>query len=622
MRIVLVGIILLLGLAAQAQPPYQERYRPQFHFSPEKNWMNDPNGLIYFQGEYHLFYQHNPLGNKWGHMSWGHAVSKDLVHWEHLDIALPEKWDRMAFSGCVVADRENSAGLQSGADPTLVAVYTGYRQSDGWQAQYLAYSNDRGRTWQDYSDEPVLDISSTDFRDPNVFRYNDEWRMVIALPTERKVQIYSSKDLRNWDFLSEFGPHGAVGGAWECPDLFPLQVEGEDITRWVLQVDLDRKGYCSGSGGQYFVGDFDGEKFTLDNPIPGQVWPEGRSVAGHYDISGTGIWQKAEGKCGSTRGALGTARSTNFVIDKPWLNFEIRGGRHPGTVEARLVVDDRIVQRTTGFNGSNPQPISWNLTKWQGRNARMELADRSNDLWGHLEISRTTLSDYPVQESKFRARWVDYGPDYYACISFHNLEKRRVWLAWMNNWLYGQDIPTDPWRSSMSLPREVSLRRFDDSIVLCQRPVKEVSSLRAQGGKLVEADFSEIHTMNTDLNSNTGEIMLRWDSGGGKSLEWKLLGLRYEVDLEAQELIFYRGRGQVDFHESFPITTRIPISVENGEWEARIFYDVSSVELFAQDGRLVHTARTFPQDDSSAQISLQSDAGFVALKHWTFKSIW
>ena len=243
--------VTLLGTPLFAEPaPYKEPYRPQYHFSPAKNWMNDPNGLVKYKDEYHLFYQYNPFGDTWGHMSWGHAVSKDLVHWKHLDVALPEKKDRMAFSGCVVVDSHNSAGFQTGQESALVAVYTGYRQSDGWQAQYLAYSNDRGRTWQDYSEQPVLDISSTDFRDPNVFPYQNEWRMVIALPTERKVRFYRSKDLKNWEFLSDFGPQGAVGGAWECPDFFPMKIEGEEQERWVLQVDLDRRAFAGGSGGQ------------------------------------------------------------------------------------------------------------------------------------------------------------------------------------------------------------------------------------------------------------------------------------------------------------------------------------------------------------------------------------
>lgn len=201
-------ILCLISLAAFVSA--QERYRPQFHFTPTANWMNDPNGLVYFDGEYHLFYQHNPFGTRWGHMSWGHAVSKDLVKWEHLPIALPELDDLMAFSGSVVVDKTNSAGF---GENTLVALYTGHRPSNGHQAQYLAYSTDRGRSWERYTDKPVLDIESTDFRDPKVFPYEGEWRMVIALPTQRKVSFYSSPDLKSWTWLSDFGPQGAVGGA-------------------------------------------------------------------------------------------------------------------------------------------------------------------------------------------------------------------------------------------------------------------------------------------------------------------------------------------------------------------------------------------------------------------------
>ena len=208
---------------------FKEPYRPQFHFSPPKYWMNDPNGLVFFDGEYHLFYQHNPQANSWGHMSWGHAISEDLIHWQHLPVALREENDIMIFSGCVVADNKNSSGFSESTNKkVLVAVYTSHNKKNGRQAQCLAYSNDRGRKWHKYVNNPVLDISSTAFRDPKVFWYNESacWIMVVALSDERKVQFYSSLDLKEWTFRSEFGPAGAVNGVWECPDLFPLRARG------------------------------------------------------------------------------------------------------------------------------------------------------------------------------------------------------------------------------------------------------------------------------------------------------------------------------------------------------------------------------------------------------------
>ena len=582
--------------------------------------MNDPNGLVKFQDEYHLFYQYNPFGDTWGHMSWGHAVSKDLVHWEHLDVALPEKKDRMAFSGCVVVDSANSAGFQTGREPALVAVYTGYRQSDGWQAQYLAYSNDRGRTWQDYSRQPVLDISSTDFRDPNVFPYEDEWRMVIALPTERKVRFYRSKDLKNWEFLSDFGPQGAVGGAWECPDFFPMKIEGEEKTRWILQIDLDRQAFAGGSGGQYFVGHFDGTRFTLDNPTPEITWPEGVPVALSYDVMGSGLWKREEGRCASTRQALGTARSELFELSQPWFNFQIKGGRHPDKLEARLVVDGQVVRRTTGFNGSELQPVSWDVTPWLGRQAHLELVDETKELWGYLEVARATLSKRPAPASRDLARWIDYGPDYYACISFHNTGERRVWLAWMNNWLYGQEIPTSPWRSSMSLPRELSLHRVNGVLELRQTPVSELK--RGRGGKMVTADFKRTHLLATDLGPSSGELVILWEPEDGQALNFSLLGLDYHLDQARRELLFVREDGQQSFSPAFLNRSVVSLKKQDGPWEIRLFYDQSSVELFAQEGRIVHTARTFPKDMSGAKLQISADSGKLSVSRWEMPSIW
>ena len=200
-RIVLLLAALLGPLVWAAEPTYDEPYRPQFHFTPQSNWMNDPNGLVYLDGEYHLFYQYNPFGDQWGHMSWGHAVSPDLVHWQHLPVAIPEEQGVMAFSGSAVLDVHNTAGFGRPGETPMVAIYTGYREADRNQAQYLAYSLDRGRTWARYSGNPVLDIGSKDFRDPKVFWYEPDqrWIMVAVLAAERSVSFYASPDLKQWE---------------------------------------------------------------------------------------------------------------------------------------------------------------------------------------------------------------------------------------------------------------------------------------------------------------------------------------------------------------------------------------------------------------------------------------
>ncbi len=250
-------------------------YRPSFHFSPDSNWINDPNGLVYFKGKYHLFFQYNPFGNIWGYMSWGHAVSTDLVQWTQLPVAIPEftKNDSittMIFSGSAVIDSFNTTGFakQKGQMP-MVAIYTSNVTTPTVQLaqnQSIAYSLDDGNTWEEYDKNPVLDIGSKEFRDPKVFWYarKKKWIIVVSKATMHAVQFYESADLKTWKYLSEFGNLGDTNKAWECPDIFELHVEGSKEKKWVLSVSSShpQKDYL---GMQYFVGDFDGETFKADS---------------------------------------------------------------------------------------------------------------------------------------------------------------------------------------------------------------------------------------------------------------------------------------------------------------------------------------------------------------------
>ena len=273
---VAAGVVVAMATIVATQGGYDEPLRPRFHFTPARNFMNDPNGLVFYKGEYHLFYQHNPFGREWGHMSWGHAVSRDMLHWEHLPIALREEDGVMIFSGSAVVDWKNTSGFcrSSGDDSScLVAIYTGHRPDK--QTQNLAFSNDRGRTWTKYAGNPVIDLGLKDFRDPKVFWHDptSRWIMAAVLPDQHRVRFLGSADLKRWDTLSDFGPAGATGGVWECPDLFPLPVEGSaGETRWVLDVDINPGGRLGGSGGQYFVGTFDGTRFVNDNGPEQTLW--------------------------------------------------------------------------------------------------------------------------------------------------------------------------------------------------------------------------------------------------------------------------------------------------------------------------------------------------------------
>ncbi|WP_375294198.1 GH32 C-terminal domain-containing protein [Microbacterium sp.] len=230
--------------------------------------MNDPNGLVHHDGRYHLFFQYNPDGVDHAKMSWGHASSTDLVQWEEHPVALLWQDGAQIFSGSAVVDHANTSGFGTAENPALAAIYTS--AAPGLQNQALAYSVDGGTTWTTYGGNPVLDRGSADFRDPKVFRYRgaagEYWVMVAVEAVERRVVIYRSDNLKLWTHLSDYGPRGAVEGVWECPDLFPLAVDGDPSdVRWVMLISLNEGAPGGGSGTQYVVGSFDGVTFTPDD---------------------------------------------------------------------------------------------------------------------------------------------------------------------------------------------------------------------------------------------------------------------------------------------------------------------------------------------------------------------
>jgi levanase/fructan beta-fructosidase len=326
------------GSAAKVLPIFGEDFRPRFHFTPERNWMNDPNGLLFYKGKYHLFYQHNPEGNLWGNMSWGHAASTDLFNWEHLPIAIRYDAEFGIFSGSAVVDHTNTTGFGSIEKPAMVAIFTAARHDETHQSQHLAYSVDEGITWQRYEGNPVLDESMKDFRDPKVTweAASNSWLMTIAKPEEHKIAFYRSADLKSWKHLSDFGPLAAIGGCWECPDLFSLTGPDGSI-HWVLLVSLNPGGVAGGSGTQYFLGQWDGITFSTSQT--------------------------------------------------------------------------------------------------------------------------TTL-------------WLDYGRDNYAGVTFNDAPNgEKIFLGWMSNWLYARDIPTEIWRSSMTLPRRFELTTVNDELQLNSQPI-------------------------------------------------------------------------------------------------------------------------------------------------------
>ncbi|HYI56855.1 MAG TPA: GH32 C-terminal domain-containing protein, partial [Microlunatus sp.] len=361
--------------------------------------------LVYYRGEYHLFYQYNPKGNQWGNMSWGHAVTRDLVHWRELPVAIPQTFNADGesiediFSGSAVVDSNNTSGFGTRKNPPLVAVYTSAYTSNhptlaGRQAQSLAYSTDGGRTFTKYAGNPVLDIGSGEFRDPKVFWYAPakEWRMVVVKAVERKVAIYRSPNLKQWTHLSDFGPAGAVGGVWECPDLFPLAVDGNPRNvKWVMVVNLNPGSIAGGSGGQYFVGDFDGTTFTSDNPAT--YTPPAGTVLQDFEAPTFGPWtstgtafgtgpaagaidgqqavtgyegQQLANSFHNGDGTVGTLTSPDFTVNQAYLNFLIGGGNHPNVPGTQLSTEPP--EGTLLFDGfelpddTNLAEAGWTLT--------------------------------------------------------------------------------------------------------------------------------------------------------------------------------------------------------------------------------------------------------------------
>lgn len=480
---------------------YKEKYRPQFHFSPAKNWTNDPNGLVYFDSEYHLFYQYNPLGNRWGHMSWGHAVSNDLVHWKHLPLAIPEKDSVMIFSGSAVIDEKNTTGFatEKGQVP-MIAIYTAHisyaANPDNYrQEQHIAFSLDKGRAWTKYSGNPVLDIHKKDFRDPKVFWYEPDkkWIMVLVLPQEHKVQFYSSKDLKAWDHLSDFGPAGDVKDIWECSDLLQVPVANDPgKTKWIL-INSQQTTV------QYFVGDFDGKEFKSENP----------------------------------------------------------------------------------------------------------------------------------SEKIYRS---DYGPDYYACVTYNHLPTGHapILLGWANNWKYANDIPTYPWKSAMSLPRELKLKKQNDEWLLIQELVSAIKDLRE---KIFEKNNFSVEGKNTlPLQSQQFEMEIIFqpqpNSTSGVMLAvGKSNSFIIGFDFAKQKLFIDRGQNDNNsFNKNFATLSHYETGLvpEKGKIKLHIFFDNSIIEVFANDGLKVMTAQIFP-DKTDNGIDLFSEGAttkFESIKFWPMKSAW
>ena len=261
-----------MKLSDTFDPSHTDKFRPVYHHAPLYGWMNNANGLVYEDEEYHLYYQYNPYGSKWGNMHWGHSISKDLMHWEHLAPAIVRDTLGHIFSGSSIVDQENVAGYGTGA---ILAFYTSASDKNG-QIQCLAYSNDNGRTFTKYDKNPILRSSDRrkDFRDPKVFWYapGNKWIMIVA--ADKEMRFYDSEDLKDWNYMSSFGEgYGVQPCQFECPDMVELPVDGDtEHKKWALIVNVNPGCYFGGSATQYFIGDFDGTRFICDSKPDVTKW--------------------------------------------------------------------------------------------------------------------------------------------------------------------------------------------------------------------------------------------------------------------------------------------------------------------------------------------------------------
>lgn len=462
--------------------------------------MNDPNGLVYFKGQYHQFYQYYPHDTVWGPMHWGHKTSDDLINWQEHNPALYPDDSGMCFSGSAIVDWHNTSGLFEDGQPGLLAFYTSFIQpkvtladstevEDPIQQQSLAYSQD-GMTWKKYADgAPIIPArGNPDFRDPKVIWHEESQTWVMVVSCGQHIEFYCSTDLLDWHLVSEFGyRHGAHSkGPWECPDLFEMQVEGSEETRWVLVVGIGEGAHCGGAGTQYFIGDFDGETFTNHN--------------------------------------------------------------HPESV-----------------------------------------------------------------------LWLDFGRDYYATQSFSDVpdqDGRRIVSTWMSNHQYSLELPTQAFRSSMAMPRELFLFESKAGLRVGQRFIKELNkALSLDAQEIFPSDeqavsiYSQHKTMKFSAHceleaEQTLHLNLYQDTPA--FFEFK----RSEKGIEVRSV--RRGQfGKSRIDEYFPHDYRIKLPVES-KFQFEVLIDKGSVELLINGGEFSFTNLVYAQN-TDASVVLSVDSGSLNL---------
>ena len=543
----------------------------------------------------------------------------------------------------------------------------------GNQPQSLAYSTDKGRTWNLYNNgDPVLDIGSNEFRDPKVFwdETSGRWTMVVSHATEHRISFYSSPDLIHWTEQSSFGGEGITSAVWECPDFFPLPVDGNSKeVKWVLVVTV-------ADSAQYFVGSWDGSTFTPEK-IPHYTGEEGTPLA-DFENGYTG-W-KSEGAAfgsgpatgdlpgrqgmayvdsfGSGDADTGTLASDEFTVSSSYINLRTAGGKHPYNPQAtgpwghilldevcasdtkaspfadntsvNLVVDGKVVASATGNNSGTLEWTSMDVSAYKGRKARLVIEDHNGNAedWGHLMVDQILQSDTKAFSGADVVPRLDYGKDYYAAVTWNDAPNgKRYQVGWMSNWAYVRDLPTTTWRTAMSTVREMGLTRVDGTLRLTAQPVTALESLRT-GQELTRSD-TDIPAGDTSLGQaaqgTSLDISVDLSPGQSSFAGLKVLdnGEQYTLigyDAKAEKLVVDRTHsGVTDFSPKFPGRSTAPLSPDSkGQVHLRIIVDAHSVEVFAADGSPVITETVYPKENAT-NVSLHAEGGTA---HLNSLSLW
>lgn len=631
----------------QAATPYTERYRPQYHFSPRKGWIGDPDGLIRHRGVYHLFW-------------WGHATSTDLVHWQQQpDPMQGDDGSFVYYTGSVVVDAANTSGLGREGVPPLVAVYTAHDRQTGIESQRLSVSHDGGQTFQYWAGNPVLDTGSRACRDPDVFWHTPtgRWVMAITLPEQRTVRIYTSPDLKTWTHASDFGPVGARAELWEVPNLIRMPLDGDPAhMKWVLLCGMGP------NSEQFFVGDFDGTQFTLDERhrsyleegrgLPGVVFAdfeadtyagwtaEGDAFGDGPDVGAPPLSGYLGRRLISTRRAgakaTGTLTSPEFTIEHSCINFLIGGGDHPGATGIELVVDGQVVRQATGRDSDALAWSGWDVAAFQGQRARLRIVDRHQGDWANVSIDQISFADVLRNHGREHASWIDHGPDFYALRAWRDHDRpdhtQTVWLGWMGNWDYARQVPTSWGKGAESLPRLATLRSTPTGYAIDQRPIPALESLRREPFTLGERVLVR---GSTDTGFRPGRNTYELEAVFTLEAPDSVVGLDLCTGSEHRTSLRYdartssltldrRASGAVDFEPRFARVVQTPHERQGDALRLRVFVDQSSVEVFVDDGRTVLTMLVFP-DPGDLGVSLFRDGGparLQSLRAWELNSIW